>query len=144
MIDLSDNAFDEETETTPEDGPRPYSILVVDDEEQVRTVWRLVLTRAGYNVREAEDGETALARLREEVPDLILLDVLMPGMDGIEVCRQVRADSRTAAIPILIVSGKTDPRSRQEGLDAGATLYLTKPQPPEQLLRRVAEVLGQA
>lgn len=144
MDELSDSQHDEEATISPEEEQRPLSILVVDDEEQMRTVLRLTLTRAGYDVREAEDGETALARLREALPDLILLDVLMPGMDGFEVCRQVRADERTADIPVVILSGKTAARYRQEGIDAGATLYLTKPQMPDQLVRHVADTLNPA
>ena len=92
------------------------AVLVVDDEEEIRNVLRLMLTRAGYEVREAEDGETALDRIQDDAPDLILLDVLMPGMDGFEVCRRVRADSEAAHIPILMLSARTDTRSRQEGI----------------------------
>jgi DNA-binding response OmpR family regulator len=121
--------------------PRRSVILVVDDEEQIRTVLRLILTRAGYEVREAEDGEIGLRRIQNDPPDLILLDVLMPGMDGFTVCRQVRAGSHTAHIPIFMLSAKTDPRSREEGIRAGASSYLTKPINFEQLLQNVAEAL---
>lgn len=124
-----------------EEQSRP-TILVVDDEEDIRNMLRLTLTRAGYDVREAEDGEIALERLQGDLPDLILLDVLMPGMDGFGVCREVRADSRTAPIPILMLSARSDSFSRQEGIRAGATQYLTKPQPIDQLLRHVADALN--
>ena len=122
------------------EGQRPV-ILVVDDEEEIRTVMRLTLTIAGYEVREAENGERALDSLEKNLPDLILLDVLMPGMDGFEVCRRVRANSETAQIPVLILSARTDARSREDGLDAGATKYLTKPISPPELLQHIAEVL---
>jgi CheY-like chemotaxis protein len=118
-----------------------FAILVVDDEEEIRTVMRLTLTLAGYEVREAEDGESALESVQINPPDLILLDVLMPGMDGFEVCRQVRADPATAHIPILILSARTDSLSREAGFRAGATKYLTKPISPPQLLRYIAEAL---
>lgn len=118
------------------------AVLVVDDEEEIRTVLRLTLTRAGYDVREAEDGESALESIQDDLPGLILLDVLMPGMDGFEVCRRVRADSEIASIPILMLSAKTDSRSRQEGLLAGATKYLTKPQAPAQLIQHVTDALN--
>lgn len=117
------------------------SILVVDDEEEIRSVLRLMLTRAGYDVREAEDGESALVAVQGKLPDLILLDVLMPGMDGFEVCRRVRAEAATSRIPILMLSAKTDARSREEGLRAGATAYLTKPFVPAELIRHVEAAL---
>ena len=119
-------------------------ILIVDDEDEIRTVLRLTLTRAGYDVREAEDGESALESIQDNLPDLILLDVLMPGMDGFEVCRRIRGGTETAHIPILMLSAKTDTRSRQEGMRAGATKYLTKPIAPDQLIRHVADVLNNA
>jgi CheY-like chemotaxis protein len=82
--------------------------------------------------------------LQKNPPDLILLDVLMPGMDGFEVCRHVRADSETAHIPILILSARTDSQSREEGFRAGATKYLTKPISPPQLLHQIDEALNDA
>jgi DNA-binding response OmpR family regulator len=102
---------------------------------------RLMLTRAGYDVREAEDGKRALTSVEVEAPDLIILDVLMPGMNGFDVCRRVREDSKSAHIPILILSAKTDSRSKAEGLEAGATAYLTKPLAADQLIRHVADAL---
>jgi CheY-like chemotaxis protein len=125
---------------SPKKRDRPV-ILVVDDEEEIRRVMRLTLTIAGYDVREAENGEKALESLRRNPPDLILLDVLMPGMDGFEVCRIVRADPATADIPILILSARTDTQSKEEGFRAGATKYLTKPISPPQLLHHIVEVL---
>ncbi len=116
-------------------------VLVVDDEEDIRGLLRLILSRAGYDVQEAGDGESALAFLQNDLPDLILLDLLMPGIDGFEVCRRVRAGQRTKAIPILILSAMTDSHSRQEGLRAGATKYLTKPLTATQLLEHVGDAL---
>jgi DNA-binding response OmpR family regulator len=116
-------------------------VLVVDDEEEIREVLRLTLTLAGYDVREAEDGKRALASVEVDPPDLIILDVLMPGMNGFDVCRQVRGDSHSAHIPILMLSARTDARSKAEGLRAGATAYLTKPLAAEQLIRHVADAL---
>ena len=119
-----------------------FVILVVDDEEEIRTVLRLTLTRTGYDVREAEDGESALESIQDNLPDLILLDVLMPGMDGFEVCRRIRGGTETAHIPILMLSAKTDTRSRQKGILAGATKYLTKPIAPAQLVQHVDDALN--
>jgi DNA-binding response OmpR family regulator len=121
--------------------PRRRTILVVDDEEGIRTVLRLALTRAGYEVVEAEDGEVALERIAEEVPDLVMLDVMMPGMGGYAVCQTLREQPQTAALPVIMLSARTDSRSRQAGLSAGATKYLTKPLAADQLLRHVAEAL---
>ena len=129
------------TETGAEEQQAPV-ILIVDDEEEVRTVLRLILTMSGYEVREAESGQTAIERIPDLMPDLILLDVMMPGVSGFDVCRAVRADPQTADIPILILSARSDPRSREEGLEAGATMYLTKPQVPAQLLAHIADTLG--
>lgn len=119
-------------------------ILVVDDEEEIRRVMRLTLTIAGYEVREAEDGLAALDSMQHHLPDLILLDLLMPGMDGFEVCESVRADSTMAKIPILILSARTDSRSKEKALSVGATKYLTKPISPPQLLDQIGGALEDA
>lgn len=125
-------------------GRRPPVILVVDDEEGIRTVLRLALARAGYDVVEAEDGEEALQRIAEMTPEAVILDVMMPGMGGYAVCQVLREEPATAALPVLMLSARTDARSRQAGMAAGATKYLTKPLAPEELLRHVAEVLETA
>ncbi len=117
------------------------SVLVVDDESMARTLLRLMLVRAGFNVSEAEDGFTALEKVRQERPDIILLDVMMPGMDGFAVCESLRSDPETTSLPIIMLSAKTDLDSINKGLRAGATVYLTKPISPESLTRHVREVL---
>lgn len=141
-MELSQNNHAEnDQEARSQDEQERAVILVVDDEEEIRTIMRLSLTIAGYEVREAEDGKSALKSIHHDPPDLILLDVLMPRMNGFEVCRHVRADSATAHIPILILSARTDSRSREEGMHAGATKYLTKPISPPQLIQHIAEAL---
>ncbi len=122
----------------------PRRVLVVDDEEDIRTVLRLVLTRAGYDVAEAEDGETALERIAEAAPDVVVLDVMMPGLGGYAVCQILREEPRTALLPVIMLSARTDTRSRQEGFNAGATRYLTKPLRVDELLRHLDEVLDTA
>ncbi len=109
-------------------------ILIVDDEPTARTLLRLILVRAGFNVVEATNGFEALDRLEETAVDLVLLDVMMPGMSGIEVCEKIRADEKTAVVPILLLSAKTDALSIRRGLSAGANKYLTKPISPDILL----------
>lgn len=117
------------------------SVLIVDDEPMARTLLRLMLVRAGFNVSEAEDGFDALDKVRKNRPDVILLDVMMPGMDGFSVCERLRNDADTAVLPIIMLSAKTDLASINRGLRVGATVYLTKPISPEDLTRHVREVL---
>jgi DNA-binding response OmpR family regulator len=120
------------------------SVLVVDDEPMARTLLRLMLVRAGFEVSEAEDGYDALEKIEAEIPDLIILDVMMPGMDGFSVCRAVRESTRTAALPVIMLSAKTDLESVNRGLRAGANKYLTKPISPDELTRQVRSILGEA
>jgi len=106
-----------------------------------RTLLRLMLVRAGFHVTEAEDGFDALDKVRKNQPDVVLLDVMMPGMDGFAVCEQLRNEPATAELPIIMLSAKTDLDSINKGLRAGATVYLTKPISPEDLTQHVREVL---
>lgn len=116
--------------------------MVVDDEPMARTLLRLMLVRAGFHVTEAEDGYDALAKVEKSKPDLILLDVMMPGIDGFAVCESLRNATGTAQLPVIMLSAKTDLSSISRGLQAGATKYLTKPISPEELTRHVRDVLG--
>lgn len=120
------------------------SVLVVDDEPMARTLLRLMLVRAGFEVSEAEDGYDALEKIEAELPDLVILDVMMPGMDGFSVCRAVRESARTAQLPVIMLSAKTDLESVNRGLRAGANKYLTKPISPDELTRQVRSILGEA
>ena len=119
-----------------------HSVLVVDDEPMARTLLRLMLVRAGFEVSEAENGFDALEKVQDNLPDLILLDVMMPGMDGFTVCQKVRARQETAELPIIMLSAKTDSASINRGLLVGATKYLTKPISPEELTKHVRGALG--
>ena len=123
------------------DSAAPVSILIVDDEDMIRSLLRLTLVRAGYEVTEAETGEEAISIVREQKPDLVLLDVMMPGIDGFAVCEQIRQDPAVGDIPIIMLSARKDPRSRQESRRAGATDYLTKPWVTDELLWHVNEAL---
>lgn len=118
------------------------SVLVVDDEPMARTLLRLMLVRAGFEVSEAENGFDALEKVEGNLPDLILLDVMMPGMDGFTVCQKVRAREETADLPIIMLSAKTDSDSINRGLLVGATKYLTKPISPEELTKHVRSALN--
>lgn len=119
------------------------SVLIVDDEPMARTLLRLMLVRAGFHVSEAEDGYDALEKVRKNQPDIILLDVMMPGMDGFAVCEKLRSEAVTAELPIIMLSAKTDLDSINKGLRAGATVYLTKPISPEDLTQHVKDALVQ-
>jgi DNA-binding response OmpR family regulator len=127
---------------SPEPGDNtPQSVLIVDDEPMARTLLRLMLVRAGFNVSEAENGADALAKIKKNRPDIILLDVMMPGMDGFMVCESIRDQEDMAELPIIMLSAKTDLESINRGLRLGATKYLTKPISPEDLTEHVREAL---
>lgn len=116
-------------------------VLIVDDEPMARTLLRLMLVRAGFNVSEAEDGFDALEKVMISQPDIILLDVMMPGMDGFSVCEELRQRKETSTLPIIMLSAKTDLDSINKGLRVGATKYLTKPISPDDLTQHVKDIL---
>jgi DNA-binding response OmpR family regulator len=112
-------------------------ILVVDDEPLVLDFISQVLKKAGYLIMRAGDGVQALEALKAELPDVIISDLLMPNMDGIELCKAIRAQERTKAIPFIIVSGMEDEQSVLLGLHSGVDVYLLKPINSRLLLARV-------
>ncbi len=116
------------------------SILLVDDEPQTRDLLRLMLKRDGYEVFEAEDGYQALEKVKALVPDMVLLDVMMPDIDGLTVCREIRKDKILTAVPVLMLSARTHMEAVEKGILAGATRYLTKPIGRKELLRHIREV----
>ena len=116
-------------------------ILVVDDDRDVAQTVELALRRRGFKVAMANSGVEALKVLRRYDPDLVILDVLMPGMGGLEVCRRLRADPKTETLPIIFLTARGQERDRIEGLRAGADDYLSKPFNLEELLLRVNAVL---
>ncbi len=114
-----------------------YKILVVDDSRDCLALVTGILKKAEYHVRSSENGEVALAAVSAETPDLILLDVKMLGIDGIEVCRRLKKDDKTKDIPVIFMSAATEPKERVEGLSAGAVDYVLKPFNSEELLARI-------
>jgi|CXWL01.1.fsa_nt_gi diguanylate cyclase (GGDEF)-like protein len=114
-----------------------YKILVVDDDPDCRKLCKLHLSRAGHEVTEAESGEAALGAVQQVNPDVIVIDVMMPGMNGIECTRQLKSNRSTADIPVLISSGRTDASDIVEGFSAGADEYVTKPVHPREFVARV-------
>ena len=119
-----------------------WIVLVVDDEPMTRTLLQLMLAPADYEVYEASDGFEALEKTEEHKPDIFVLDVMMPNMDGLTLCRILREREETANTPIILLSAKTTPESIQEGLFAGANRYLTKPVSRKDLLVSLAELLS--
>jgi two-component system alkaline phosphatase synthesis response regulator PhoP len=113
-------------------------ILVVDDEPKIVKQARDYLERSGYRVLEAGDGKTALAQVRHERPDLIVLDLNLPEMDGLDVCRALRRESD---VPIIMLTARVDETDRLIGLELGADDYITKPFSPRELVARVRAVL---
>lgn len=116
-------------------------ILVVDDEPDALELVGFNLKQAGFEVITADDGAEALKKAREAVPDLILLDLMLPEMDGIEVCKVLRRDAATAAIPVIMLTAKAAEIDRVLGLELGADDYVTKPFSPRELVLRVKNLL---
>jgi diguanylate cyclase (GGDEF)-like protein len=116
-------------------------ILVVDDEEHIRKIVRFQLEKAGYTVETAEDGVKALKAIEVSPPDLVLLDLMMPNMDGYEVCKRLKADYQTSHIPVIMVTAKADLENKLQGFEDGANDYVAKPFAITELLMRVKNVL---
>ncbi|MBK8232763.1 MAG: response regulator [Candidatus Eisenbacteria bacterium] len=120
---------------------KPEKILVVEDEPSLRLLLRTMLENAGYTVRLAEDGQAGLEAVTDETPDLILLDVMMPRMDGYELCRRLKSNYNTSQIPIIMLTAKAEADDRLAGLNYGANDYLAKPYEQRELLVRVRNLL---
>jgi two-component system OmpR family response regulator len=119
-------------------------ILIVDDDAHIREVVSFALEKAGFAVSVAENGEQALRRFSAERPALVVLDILMPELDGTEVCRQLRADPANRGVPIIFVSSKDDEVDRIVGLELGGDDYIGKPFSPRELVARVRACLRRA
>ena len=120
------------------------TILVVDDDPDTLTLIGLTLQRGGFKVIKAQGGQQALNLLTHNRPDLVILDVMMPQMDGYEVCREIKADPRTADLPIVMLTAKAQTQSQLDGFRAGAIDYITKPVHPKDLVARIQTVLARA
>jgi len=118
------------------------TILVVEDDPDIRHLVSYKLTRDGFEVVEAADGPAALRAAVQNPPDLVLLDVRMPRMSGIEVCRELRAGPLGARVPIIMLTARARPQDLEQGYAAGATEYIVKPFSPRDLEARVAAALA--
>ena len=116
-------------------------ILVVDDEKDVLDLVRRILTRGGFKVITASDGKEGLAKVYSEAPDLMILDINMPMMDGWEVCRKIRGDPLYKHLPIIMLTVRRTKKDQLKGLDIGGDEYITKPFYPTELIARVKTVL---
>ena len=119
-------------------------VLVVEDEPDIRRLVVLHLERDGFRCRTATTGSDALREVKAAVPDLVILDLMLPGVDGLEVCRQMRRDASTAGVPIIMLTAKSDEVDRIVGLEMGADDYVGKPFSPKELVARVRAVLRRA
>ncbi|HSD35370.1 MAG TPA: phosphate regulon transcriptional regulator PhoB [Alphaproteobacteria bacterium] len=120
------------------------TILIVEDEAPLVTLLRYNLEREGFAVLDAQDGEEALAIAREQKPDLVLLDWMLPLMSGIELCRQLRRNPETRALPVVMLTARGEEGDKLRGLDSGADDYVTKPFSPSELVARIRAVLRRA
>ena len=118
------------------------TVLVIDDEAPIRLLCRVNLEAEQIEVLEAADGPTGLEKARAELPDVILLDVMMPGLDGWRVAEELLDDERTASIPIVFLTARAELRDRARGLDLGGVDYVTKPFNPVELAPLVRDLLG--
>lgn len=117
-------------------------ILIVDDEPNIVLALELLMRREGYEIRSVDDGEKAVETARTFRPDLMLLDVMMPRMDGYEVCQRIRSDASLKNIVIVMLTAKGREVEREKGLALGADLYITKPFSTRDVVRRVREMLS--
>jgi two-component system phosphate regulon response regulator PhoB len=117
------------------------NILLVEDEPGIQELLKLNLGQAGHQVTAADDAEGALQYLKTTLPDVILLDWMLPGMSGIDLCRRLRADKRYQPVPIIMLTARGEEQDRVSGLDTGADDYITKPFSPRELVSRIRAVL---
>lgn len=120
---------------------RGVSVLVVEDEEDLLDLLHFNLAREGFTVQTATTGEEALRSIREHVPQLMLLDLMLPGIDGLEVCRTIKGNEQTAALPVIMLTARGEESDVVQGLELGADDYITKPFSPRVLMARIRAVL---
>ncbi|TAL08860.1 MAG: response regulator transcription factor [Nitrospirae bacterium] len=119
-------------------------ILIIEDERDILDLVRHYLEKEGFRARTAADGTAGLAAVRQEHPDLIVLDLMLPGLDGLELCKKIRADPATALTPVIMLTAKAEESDKIVGLELGADDYLTKPFSPKELVARIKALLRRA
>jgi len=118
-------------------------ILVVDDDPLARQMLKIILRDPSFEIIEASGGQETLDLVESRDPALIVLDVMMPGMSGFDVCRVLREKPETADLPIILYSAKTHPRDVQDGMDAGATMYMFKPTPRKEMIEAIQKLIAE-
>jgi DNA-binding response OmpR family regulator len=118
------------------------TVLIADDDPDILALVTFKVKQAGYTLVTATDGAAALAAARETTPDLVVLDVSMPRMSGLEVCRELRQDAATAKVPVLLLTARAQEADIEAGFDVGADDYVVKPFSPRELVARIAAILG--
>ena len=126
------------------DAPRKKTVLLVEDNEDNLVVYRTILDHVGYNVLEARDGEEGVNRAREEHPDLILMDISIPKIDGWEATRRLKADEATRDIPVIALTAHALEEDRERAMEAGCDGYLAKPIEPRRVVEEVRRFVGPA
>lgn len=126
------------------DGRSGGRILIVEDDRDIADLLAHTLRKAGFDSETHQSGADVLTRVRQDAPDLLLLDVMLPGLDGRDICRTLRADPKTASIPIIMVTARAEESERIAGLELGADDYITKPFSPNEVVARVRALLRRA
>ena len=126
--------------TTPD--PGAPLILVADDDQDIRNLVTMALTQGGYRVIAASDGDEALKLVLEQKPSLAILDLVMPGQYGYSIMRRLKENEATRELPVIVLTGRTDPKDIARGLEVGAADYIEKPFQPDDLVARVQAALG--
>jgi two-component system alkaline phosphatase synthesis response regulator PhoP len=124
--------------------PRPTRVVVAEDDADIGTLLAHYLQKAGFAPTVVPTGRQALAHVKREPPDVVILDIMLPGMDGLDVCRALRANEETASIPIIMLTAKAEESDRIVGLELGADDYITKPFSPNEVVARVRALLRRA
>ncbi len=119
-----------------------FKVLVADDEHNIRHILDFSLHAEGFDVIAVHSGEEAFEKAVAESPDLIILDVMMPGQGGIETCKQLKNDERTAGIPVVLLTAMSSAEDRKKGVACGANEYITKPFSPQKVIDTVQDLLG--
>lgn len=141
MVSIPSSAEQFSPPGLPTRPPEECKILVVDDDERIVEIFTVILKRDGYQVITATDGYSAMRMIEEEAPDVAVLDVILPGLDGIEMCQRIKNDPRTRFVPVILVTGMSARARRLDGLRAGADDFLEKPPDPVELTVRVRSLL---
>jgi len=122
-------------------GSEKRTILIVEDEESLLKLESILLTSKGFEVKGVIDGAAALKSISEELPDLVVLDIMLPGIDGFEVCRRIKSDPRTAQIPVVMLTAKKSVQDQKRGEEVGADAYITKPFKSAQVVETIMKLI---